>query len=149
MTLDLERQHQRYTDTTAAHLAGDPDAVPGDCWRTALACLLGVPRDEVPHFVHLHPEEGPAWWHASVAWVEEQCPGWTLVNIAPAFPVYLEPEAAPRRALLTGQSPRGDWHHVVVVDAITGGLVHDPFPGGGGVLTQTDVAALEYRAAAE
>jgi len=139
---DLSRQHQKYTDTTAAHMAGDPDAIPGDCWRTALACLLEVPRDTVPHFIHLYPDEGSEWWHASVKWVEEQMPGWTLYNLVPEFPVYLHPEDSPKKILLTGQSPRGNWQHVVVADALTGELIHDPFPSGAGVLDRLDVAAL-------
>lgn len=38
----------------------DPDnGVYGDCWRTVVACLLGLPRDEVPHVCD-GPDDGGA-----------------------------------------------------------------------------------------
>lgn len=144
-TLTLREQHQVFTDTTAAYLAGE-DAIPGDCWRTALACLLEVPRDDVPHFIHLYGidgdsedldlELGARWWRESVAWVERTRPGWTIRSWTPTgWPFYNGDNlGAPDRVLLTGGSPRGDWLHVVLVDAETGALAHDPFPGGEGVL---------------
>jgi hypothetical protein len=146
--MNLRCQLQEYTDTTESYLDGH-DVVPGDCWRTALACLLEVPRDDVPHFIHLyeggtgapgedvenHPD-GPRWWRESVAWVERQRPGWTIQAWAPGdWPFYADDAVdAPDRVLLTGRSPRGDWSHVVLVDAKTGALSWDPFPGGQGVL---------------
>lgn len=151
-TITLREQHQAFTDTTAAYLAGE-DVPPGDCWRTAIACLLEVPRDEVPHFIADYPLEddvdvelGPQWWQESVAWVEQQMPGWTLRCWTPGnYPFYTPEQAsnAPDRVILTGQSPRGDWPHVVLVDGATGVLAWDPFPGGQGVLEPlVDIIAL-------
>lgn len=137
----LHRQFQRYTDAE-----GDP---PGDCWRTALACLIQVPRDEVPHFIHEYQGHKvgprgtlstPLWWVKSVEWVEQQRPGWTLENYAPRFPVY--DGDGPSRVIISGQSPRGDWLHAVIADSVTGALVHDPHPSGAGVLDQQEMAAL-------
>lgn len=154
---DLRHQLQEFTDTTAAYEAGE-DVVPGDCWRACLASLLEVPLAEVPHFIHLYPleqedpegghPEGPRWWRESVAWAEQQRPGWTLAawdRPEPWTPFYgFEPgrvdllrrelPEAPERVILTAPSPRGAWNHSVLVDAQTGELEHDPFPGGGGVL---------------
>ena len=133
--VSLREQHQRYTENTAAYLAGE-DVVPGDCWRTALACLLEIPRDDVPHFAYDYPK-GNEWWHRSVSWVKQQRPGWTLSAWGPGnWPFYADHVShdAPDRVLVTGGSPRGDWSHVVLVDARTGDLAWDPFPGGEGVL---------------
>lgn len=43
-TIDLSRQKQKY-------LHRPEKGEIGDCYRTAIACVLGVPRDSVPHFV--------------------------------------------------------------------------------------------------
>lgn len=137
--VDLRRQHQRYGDTTAAYLRGE-NVTPGDCWRTAIACLLAVPRDDVPHFVHEH--QGPEWWDETVAWVEQARPGWTLESYEPSFPAYIDPESSPQQVIGTGQSPRGDWLHSVIIDAMTGDLFHDPYEGGGGILAIEAMAAL-------
>lgn len=141
--VDLARQFQRYTDAN-----GDP---PGDCWRTALACLLEVPRDDVPHFIHEYPTRIiamprgfpsiPEWWVRSVEWVEATRPGWTLENYAPRFPVY-DGDNAPDRVIASGQSPRGDWLHAVIVSARDGSLIHDPHPSGDGVLDHREMQAL-------
>ncbi|MDF2508460.1 MAG: hypothetical protein K0Q52_2319 [Microbacterium sp.] len=137
-TTDLRRQHQAILD------ANGP--VPGDCWRTALACLLEVPRDEVPHFIHAHNNEPGEWWLSSVAWVEHQRPGYTLAAWDPRWPIIqwdgIEPEDAPQWAILTGKSPRGDWQHCVIASARTGQILHDPHPAGGGLRSQDDVAVV-------
>lgn len=158
---DLRHQHQEFTDTTARYEAGE-DVVPGDCWRACLASLLEVPLAEVPHFIHLHdggvgaegervPDdpEGPRWWAESVAWVEQQRPGWTLAAWGRegfAHPFYMDPEltaGAPDRLIVTGPSPRGQWNHSALYWAHDGLLAHDPFPDGGGVLPGSgDVAAV-------
>lgn len=140
--VDLRVQAQEYTDTTAAYHAGE-DVIPGDCWRACLASLLEVPIAEVPHFAYLYPAEGTfEWWEASVAWVRDRLPGWTLGCWRrpedggwPAPGVYSAEDAssAPDRVILTAPSPRGPWNHSVLVYAATGELAHDPFPGGTGV----------------
>lgn len=143
---DFAHQLQRYTDTTARHLAGE-DVVPGDCWRACLASLLEIARDDVPHFIHLYPTEGeephelgPRWWRESIAWVQRQRPGWTIAawDRPEPWASLWHPDmydlGVPRREILTAPSPRGAWNHSVIVDAVTGELEHDPFPGGNGVL---------------
>lgn len=37
-----------------------------DCWRTCIACLLGMPRDDVPHFL---AEHGKDYQRATNAWL--------------------------------------------------------------------------------
>lgn len=145
---DLRTQHQEYTDTTQGYQDGEPDAIPGDCWRACLASLLEVPLAETPHFIHLYgggvgaegEEQSDRWWKESVAWVKEQRPGWTLGWVAREagnFPVYLPvhfDQGAPDRVIVTGPSPRGAWNHAALYDARTGELAHDPFPDGPGLL---------------
>lgn len=122
--------------------------VPGDCWRTAIACLLGLADPaEVPHFIHEHdgmtvPDR---WWHATVEWVEAYLPGWTLGGYDPTFPLYDSPHAPPH-VIASGPSPRGPWLHSVVVDARTGALVWDPHPSRAGLAgPPVDLAALITR----
>lgn len=135
--MSLATQTQAFTDI------GGP--IPGDCWRTAIACLLELERDDVPHFIHLYAEdENPTrWWHETVTFVESTMPDYTLKLVNPDFPIY--EEDAFDRVVLTGASPRGDWLHAVVADSHTGNLVHDPHPDGTGVLSKVDVAALTGR----
>lgn len=149
---ELRHQYQEFTDTTARYEAGE-DVVPGDCWRACLASLLEVPLAEVPHFIHLYPAadvqgELPDWWAASISWVEEQRPGWTLAawdRPEEWRPIYDRDvhEGMPSRVILTGPSPRGAWNHSVLMFDLDGTLAHDPFPGGRGVLPGPgDVVAL-------
>lgn len=133
--MSLATQHQRYTDTLGP--------IKGDCWRTAVACLLEVPRDDVPHFIqdYWDHENTSEWYLATQRFVEEHKPGWTLKPYGPSFPTYLD-EGMPEYVILTGQSPRGDWLHCVVASASDGSLVWDPHPAGGGVLSQVEQSIL-------
>lgn len=120
--------------------------IPGDCWRTAIACLLDLTDPLcVPHFIHEHRDGADIdWWIASAAFVEERVPtGQTLLCLTPTFPVYQDPDKAYPHVLATGPSPRGDWLHTVVVDAITGELIWDPHPSRAGLAgTPLEVAAI-------
>lgn len=124
------------------------EGVVGDCWRTALACLLEIPRAIVPHFALIHKDDSEddnhAWWWSSVQFVEKAKPGWTLVCLSPSFPVYNFPRTAPKRVVLTGKSPRGDWFHCVIADAVTGEIVWDPHPSHDGILSVIEVSALTH-----
>ncbi len=115
---------QKYTDMSGA--------VPGDCWRTAVAGMLGMDRDEVPHFVHEHPTDDGAWYYATVEWIEARLAGWTLACLAPTFPTY-DGEPMFPLVIATGPSPRGAWLHSVLVDWRTGDLVWDPHPSRSGL----------------
>ena len=117
---------QVYTDTDAEIL--------GDCYRTALACLLGLDDpQEAPHFVAMYDGQKGRWWTESVAWVEEHRPGWTMLSGDPVFPSYTEPEISPKYLIGSGPSPRGDWMHCVLLDAVTGDMVWDPHPSRDGL----------------
>lgn len=142
--IDLSKQMQIHTDIDSE--------IPGDCWRTALACLLEIPMADVPHFLHLYPdhphdyESNIRWWTESKAYVQMTRPDYVLECFTPVFPFWrINTDSAVKVSpyvILSGQSPRGDWAHAVIADAITGDTVHDPYPGGGGLLSNENIFAL-------
>lgn len=141
----LREQRQAHLDT-AGYLAGVQGAIAGDCFRTAVACLLEVPRDDVPHFAQENPEPGHGWWTAAKRYVGESRPGWTLRVRAARFPVYIDPtwtEALPDRVLASGPSTRGNWNHVTLVDRATGQHAWDPHPSDAGVAEIAELYTLE------
>lgn len=140
-------EHQKY-------LAERPDGhtakgIPGDCYRTALAVVLDLRRDEVPHFALLEHDAETA----ARTWVRDRFPGWDI-DWFPAVPwpiqwakLGIEIGDMQRRAVATGRSPRGHWSHCVVIDTISGDLIHDPHPSGDGLLgaiTSVDLIVPAY-----
>lgn len=125
---------QLYPDRTAG------DGREGDCWRTAVACLLDMPDPlAVPHFIALD-----GWWESTVAWVEIETQGrWTLGAFDPVFPIYVAPDLSPQFVIGTGPSPRGDFLHAVIVSALDGELIWDPHPSRAGLAGPlVDIAVL-------
>lgn len=124
---------QTITDTTGP--------IPGDCWRTSIACLLDRSDPAtVPHFIAQPLADGEAedtstaWWDSSVSYVERCVPdGQTLLLVQPRFPIYAEPGLAYPHVIAIGRSPRGDWPHSVIADARTGEVVWDPHPSRAGL----------------
>lgn len=113
----------------------------GDCWRACIASITGCPIAEVPHFVRDHVDE---WFEATNVWLAEHV-GQTLLYYAGEHTARADrrAEVTPREyVLLDGKSPRGPWYHVVVADAITGEMVHDPHPSRAGITTISGVFAL-------
>lgn len=126
------------TFPTQRYLAERPDGhtrdgMPGDCFRVCLAILLDVDVDLVPHVVMF----GDSWWHETRRTVRSLRPGWDIGCYTPSpWPLYLQPERmAPcqRLVVATGPSPRGEFMHCVVIDAIDGTLVWDPHPSRDGL----------------
>lgn len=119
-------------------LQHDPDnGVWGDCYRTAIGCLLDLPPDEVPHFADggIVPEKTQK---AIQAWLAPR-------HIAlMGFP-FLGELADVLRAmklvnpgvhyLLAGQSRTGVAHVVVARDDR---IVHDPSPSNPGIIGPED-----------
>lgn len=122
----LCRAHQSITTFDNSDPA---NPIVGDCWRTAIACILGRPRDEVPHFIAnawRDPDPG-RWWKAAQEWLGGE--GFALRH----FEAIDHARPWGKFLIATGRSPRGDWHHSVVIDADTMEVVHDPHPSGAGV----------------
>lgn len=115
------------------HLVED-DGIPGDCFRTAIGCVLDIAPADVPHFVHVHPD-GMDWADAADAWVTAH--GYDLRWLfdadarASAVAYLRERPELPQLLLAVGDSPRGVFPHVVV-ESLDGELLHDPYPWGSG-----------------
>lgn len=112
----------------------DPEkGVFGDCHRTAIACLLDLELDDVPHFLHdgcdaieFNRREGEflerrGFALFQMAYVGDL--GDVLVSVGTCNPGVIH--------LLAGKSPRGTCHTVVCCD---GRIIHDPHPDGGGIV---------------
>lgn len=103
---------------TQTIFVNDPRGIPGDCMRTAVAALLDLPTEAVPHFVLF--EAPGVWFQVFNMWLEGRG-----LRIKP-----LARGAVDRQCLAIGMSPRGV-EHVVVWGP--DGLVHDPHPSRAGI----------------
>lgn len=96
----------------------------GDCHRTAIACVLGLPLDQVPHFLHDDPPT-PVFQNRERKFLASQ----GLVAVTIAFEQELDTVLAwtnqfPNAAfILAIESERGFGHSVVVKN---GRVVCDP-----------------------
>lgn len=125
------------TSTTAAD-GINPDGTSGNCLQAAVASLLDLPLDEVPHFVD-DPDPDHDWWSALRRWARGRG---NDVHYVPAdHPVlmqwlrgHLEADGRQGHAIAAGRSPRGDFGHVVVVDCWLQ-PVWDPHPSGGNLIS--------------
>lgn len=106
----------RHTQTI---FAGDPRGIPGDCLRTAVASLLELPVEAVPHFA-LFDAPGD-WFEVFTMWLRGR--GLRIQPLA-------EPD---QECLALGRSPR-DVEHVVVWGPR--GLLHDPHPSRAGIIAR-------------
>ena len=126
----------------------DAEGRPGNCYQAAIASVLELPLDEVPHFATFDRD----WFKQSAPWFRQRgmirsfYREQALKDLS--WPLYLAPGAdfwGDRvshivGALGAGPSPRGPFRHVVVLDPNTGDMIHDPHPSGAGV---TEVDELE------
>lgn len=109
---DLSRQLQKYGP-------GLDESKPGDCWRTAIASILEVEANSVPHFVD---EYGSDYIDATNDYIESL--GFKLLTaVGIEFPVTI---AHNDKLLKTGDIRDDETGHVVVVDASNGLFLHDP-----------------------
>lgn len=110
----------------------DANGRPGDCWKACVASLLGVEDyDSVPHFVELDN-----WWAETYQYIWKQS--------RKSLNHWRDPKYAPSYLQLfigAGPSPRGPFHHAVLVDR-EGKLVHDPHPSRAGLLQVEDYYGL-------
>ena len=95
----------------------------GNCWATAISCVLELPLEEVPNFCAKGTdviEDGVRldWYRRTVLWLRER--GWDMVTFR--WPVPAEAELIPPDGicLVTGPSPRNNEKlHVVVGRIVT------------------------------
>ena len=132
-TIDLHRQKQKY-------LHRPEKGEIGDCYRTAIACVLGVPRDSVPHFVEIYGwDNGDEVYAALLEWLKRER-GMTILR----FPIWhfdqgyeialstllaWNPNAG--RFIFTGTSRNGTLHCVV---AHAGEIEWDPAIDNSGIV---------------
>lgn len=91
----------------------------GNCFQACVASMLELPLDEVPHFAQ---DSGDDWYDDTRNFVREHS-GMDFGCFVPGFPHHTQPD---QYVIGSGPSPRGDFLHAVILDGITGGLVHDP-----------------------
>lgn len=91
-------------------------SVNGDCFAACVASMLDMPRSEVPNFMEAGP--GPEWWVALQRWLGERNMWCEVMKI--------ESCNEPGYWIGSGKSPRGDYHHAVVMHGHT--FAHDPHP---------------------
>lgn len=109
----------------------------GDCFRTALACLLDLKPEDAPHFMGNLKEPIEDAWANVDTWLDREH-GLRFCIIPFKIEEDLETclegffKISPGLRLeVGGFSPRGTPHSVIVED---GKVVHDPHPDGGGIV---------------
>jgi hypothetical protein len=112
----------------------------GDCWRTALACLLELQVEQVPHFADEQRDVEGGWWTAAVEFALAH--GHVLADADPVFPV---PDPTDAHCIAIGPSPRGPWTHAVIVTSTRGSLVWDPHPSRTGLAGPPSMLAILTR----
>lgn len=129
----------------------DPEAGKfGNCFQAAIASILDLPLEEVPHFAQLACEReiargvppaeawksGTDWWYMLNEWLAPR--GLYYLEFTQADAWHADIVARLGYHLIIGKSPRGDYDHVVVGRA--GQIVHDPREDANGA------GLLNYRA---
>lgn len=108
---------------------------PGDCLRTAVACLLGLSYEDVPHFAQYL-----GWWNHMRRWARQWDRDFACVIPEDGKVRHLFEREGAGLLLGSGPSPRGAFWHVVLVDFDLE-LVHDPHPSGAGLVEVAEVIA--------
>lgn len=119
-------------------LKHEPDkGIMGDCYRTAVACLLDLPPDDVPHFYANENKSDPEVRKELQNWlVKEHRLGIAAVYFNCQLSITEVMEFVGRwnpglYYLFSGGSERDTFHVVVCRD---GKMVHDPHPSGAGLI---------------
>lgn len=113
----------------------DEQGNPGDCLRACVATVMGLRYELVPHFAQYR-----SWWEWLRRWARTMHgTDWACVlpvngSIRHALRDPRNPTGHLVRGMYIacGPSPRGQFHHVVVVD-LDLRLMHDPHPSGDGI----------------
>lgn len=86
----------------------DTSPTSGNCFQAALASILDLPLEEVPHFVII---DGPEWWDEVQAWLRDR---FDLQIVSVEADGLIEPFRG--LYIITGISARGVWHSIVYKD---------------------------------
>lgn len=121
----------------------DPDSgVYGDCHRTAIACLLDLEPDQVPHFGE-HYTDSDTFQRAEQEWLASR--GLTTVNAAftelREAMNFLRVSNPGIYCLLGGKSANGCGHSVIACD---GEIIWDPALDDAGIVAPFDEDGLYW-----
>lgn len=117
------------TPVTQTILDTDDPARQGNCLQAAIASILDLPLDDVPHFVQQHEDGAGDWLDLTCAWLAERG-------------LVLRLTQTPRPGehyLIFGRTERGTSHVAIYRD---GHMVHDPHPSGAGLLAAANPYAI-------
>lgn len=107
---------------------------PGDCMRTAVANLLGLSYEDVPHFA-----QHVGWWDYMRRWARARGGDFACVLVEDgAIRHHFVDPTFSMPVVGCGPSPRGPFWHVALVN-LDLDLVHDPHPSGAGLVEVTEV----------
>lgn len=134
----MQKHIQTITADPSRNDGHNSEGVPGDCFRTAVACLIDKEPTSVPHFV----EHGDSWWIDTQKWLSAK--GWLIIYLP--LPLeednwWLEELDSLEYVILGGPSPRGPFNHVVIGRPDLS-MVHDPHPSQDGLLSVTEIFLL-------
>lgn len=104
------------------------DEPPGDCFATAIASVLELPRERVPNFC----AGDRNWWSRLQEWLRPFGFFYLEISLAENDPDAKEILKSFGWHIITGQGPRGAKHSVV---GYAGEIIHDPHPSDDGLLT--------------
>lgn len=102
----------------------------GNCWKTAIACVIDRDAEEVPHFLDIHATHGLDWWKYTYEWLWHH--GYQLVDIHRHL-------FNGEYYLVLGYTERKTFHVCVYHN---GKMVHDPHPSGAGLLDEYNHLAI-------
>ena len=115
----------------------------GNCWAACIASLVEANIDDVPNFI-LDPD----WFKATQEWLAER--GWGLIQLKWPEEIY-DWQWPNCLVIMSGRGPRGVRHSVICRLQMRNEsgyaethLVHDPYPGGSGLLKQTDDQYISF-----
>lgn len=115
---------------------------PGDCWRTAIACITDADSPEdVPHFVEQDEDGHGNWYLLTLDWLMHKFGETTRIPWVDSLDKITDP---PEYMIACGPSPRGNFDHVVVIDS-EGNLVHDPHPSQAGLTATEQIFRIEEK----
>jgi len=122
----------------------------GDCWACCIAAVLGIPRNEVPHFLQEDPS-GQRMDPDTQRWLNNR--GFVLIHVEGAdfnYPRWAGETVPMLPVIAAGPTPRSKrvgQHHAVVM--LGGKLVYDPHPSDDGLTWVVDQYLIVRAAATE
>ncbi|CCH01266.1 hypothetical protein FAES_3257 [Fibrella aestuarina BUZ 2] len=109
-----------------------PDlGINGNCFPTALACLLDLDSPEAaPQFQELFDDPDQNWFAMMQDWLYEL--GWEFITV-------YKHRSNGQPYLVSGDTERGTYHVCIYQD---GKLLHDPHPSGAGLINVKEIQML-------